>query len=251
MIPNGFNMPCAEMLRADSRYAWRRIPTDRSLRGSPSLMKTIEERQRTFGEELANAITHGIGAIAMLLASPILLGIAFQHGGPSAAVSAGVFTATAVLLYMASTIYHAAPAGRLKAIFQLVDHSAIYLLIAGTYTPFLLGALRGPWGWSLFGVLWGVAVLGILQEVFFSKRRHVPSIILYLAMGWIAVVAIVPLTMHVAFAGLVLVFAGGLAYTLGVVFYAIERVHYFHTVWHLFVLAGTAFHFFAVMNYAI
>jgi hemolysin III len=214
-------------------------------------MKTIEERQRTFGEELANAITHGIGAIAMLLASPFLLSIAFQHGGPSAAVSAGVFTATAVLLYIASTLYHAAPTGRLKTIFQSVDHSAIYLLIAGTYTPFLLGALRGPWGWSLFGVLWGVAVLGILQEVFSSKRRRVPTLLLYLAMGWLAVVAIVPLTMHVAFAGLVLIFAGGLAYTLGVVFYAIERVRYFHTVWHLFVLAGTAIHFFAVMNYAV
>jgi hemolysin III len=214
-------------------------------------MKTMNERTRTFGEELANAITHGVGVVAILMVTPILLYVAFQRGGLSAATCAGVFILSALFLYIASTLYHAAPVGPIKTLFQSIDHSAIYLLIAGTYTPFMLGVLRGPWGWSLFGVVWGLAAFGILQELLWSKRRRVPTILLYLAMGWLAVVAIVPLTTHVAFAGLVLIFAGGLAYTLGVIFYSIERVRYFHTIWHLFVLAGTALHFVAVMDYAV
>lgn len=214
-------------------------------------MKTMEERARTLGEELANAITHGFGAISIIAASPFLLAASLEHGGATAVVSASIFAATAVLLYVASMLYHAVPLGRLKRIFQTADHSAIFLLIAGTYTPFMLGALRGPWGWSLFGTIWGIAILGLSAECFGFKRIRSLSVGLYLAMGWIAVIAIVPMITHVQLGGLVLIFAGGLAYTVGVVFYAIERIRYFHTVWHFFVLAGTACHFFAVMNYAI
>jgi hemolysin III len=214
-------------------------------------MKTMEERARTLGEELANAITHGFGAVSIVAASPFLLAASLEHGGATAVVSASIFAATAVLLYVASMLYHAVPTGRLKRIFQTADHSAIFLLIAGTYTPFMLGVLRGPWGWSLFGVVWGIAILGLSAECFGFKRIRSLSLGLYLAMGWIAVIAIVPMITHVQLGGLVLIFAGGLAYTVGVVFYAIERIRYFHTVWHFFVLAGTACHFFAVMNYAI
>jgi len=214
-------------------------------------MNTMKERVRSVGEEMVNAATHGFGAISIIAASPFLLAAALEHGGPLAIVSASIFVATATLLYVASMFYHAVPPGRLKRIFQAADHGAIFLLIAGTYTPFMLGVLRGPWGWSLFGVIWGLALLGLLAECCGMRRFRSFSVALYLAMGWLAVVAIVPMTTHVQFGGLVLIFAGGLAYTIGTVFYAIERIPYFHSVWHLFVLAGTGCHFFAVMNYAV
>jgi hemolysin III len=213
-------------------------------------MRTTEERVRSLAEECTNAITHGLGAVFITAASPFLLAEAFRRGGAMAVVCASIFAATAISLYTASTLYHAIRPGRLKQALQSVDHSAIFLLIAGTYTPFMLGALRGGWGWSLFGVVWGLAMLGILQELFSSTRPRIPAILLYLAMGWLAIVAVVPLVTHVRLGGLALILAGGLAYTVGVVFYAIQRVPYFHTVWHFFVLMGTACHFFAVMNYA-
>lgn len=214
-------------------------------------MKMMKERVRSVGEEITNAVTHGFGAVSIIAASPFLLAAALEHGGAMAVVSASVFAVTAMSLYVASMLYHAVPPGRLKHFFQAADHSAIFLLIAGTYTPFVLGVMRGPWGWSLFGVIWGLALLGLLAECSSMRRIRSFSVALYLAMGWLAVIAIVPMTTHVQFGGLVLIFAGGLAYTIGVIFYAIERIPYFHSVWHLFVLAGTSFHFFAVMNYAI
>jgi hemolysin III len=214
-------------------------------------MKTMEERARTFGEELANAITHGFGAISILAASPFLLATSLEHGGALAVVSASIFVATAASLYIASMLYHAVPPGQLKCIFQAADHGAIFLLIAGTYTPFMLGTLRGPWGWSLFGVVWGLAIIGLMAECAGFKQIRTFSVGIYLTMGWIAVIAIVPIMSHVQWGGLMLIFAGGLAYTVGVVFYAIQRIRYFHTIWHFFVLTGTTFHFFAVMNYAI
>ncbi|MBN1590020.1 MAG: hemolysin III family protein [Pirellulales bacterium] len=213
-------------------------------------MNLMKERVRSVGEEMVNAATHGFGAISIVAALPFLLAAALEHGGSLAVVSASIFAATAMSLYVASMLYHAVPPGRLKSIFQAADHSAIFLLIAGTYTPFMLGVLRGPWGWSLFGVIWGLALLGLLAECSGMRRIRSFSVGLYLAMGWLAVVAIVPMTAHVQFGGLVLIFAGGLAYTIGTVFYAIEQIPYFHAVWHLFVLAGTGCHFFAVMNYA-
>ncbi len=210
----------------------------------------MKERVRSAGEEMVNAATHGFGAVSIVAALPFLLAAALEHGGSLAVVSASIFAATAISLYVASMLYHAMPPGRLKRIFQAADHGTIFLLIAGTYTPFMLGVLRGPWGWSLFGVIWGLALLGLLAECFGIRRIRSFSVALYLTMGWLAVVAIVPMTAHVQFGGLALIFAGGLAYTIGTVFYAIERIPYFHFVWHLFVLAGTGCHFFAVMNYA-
>ncbi len=202
------------------------------------------------GEEMANAITHAVGAACAVAGAPYLLAASFEQGGVLPAVSAGVFVATAALLYAVSAIYHSVRPGRTKRALQIADHAAIYLLIAGTYTPFALGALRGPWGWGLFSAVWALAMFGIVQELFASTRPWCPSLLLYLATGWVALVAIRPIVVHVPLGGLVLLLAGGTAYTVGIVFYSIERVRYFHAVWHLFVLAGTAFHFFAVMNYA-
>jgi hemolysin III len=211
----------------------------------------MNERVQSPREEMANAITHGFGAISIILASPFLLAASLEHGGTLAAVSASIFAITAVLLYAASMLYHALPAGRLKRFFQAADHSAIFLLIAGTYTPFMLGALRGPWGWSLFGTIWGLALLGLFAECAGFRRIRSFSVGIYLTMGWLVVIAIVPILAHVQFNGLLLIVAGGLAYTTGLAFYSINSIRYFHAIWHFFVIVGTTFHFFAVMNYAV
>jgi hemolysin III len=170
--------------------------------------------------------------------------------GPAAVVGAVVFATTMALLYLTSTLYHALPASRSKRIFQILDHGAIYLLIAGTYTPFTLGVLRGPWGWTLFGLVWGLAAAGILLKAKGELRHPWISTGLYLAMGWLVVVAARPLWLQVPAWGLFWLAAGGVAYTAGVGFYAASRLPYRHFVWHLFVLAGTACHFVAVYRYA-
>ena len=211
---------------------------------------STNERMQSLGEEIANAISHGFGVVSILAATPFLLVAAFDKGGALAVTCAGIFAATATLLYLSSTLYHALRPCRAKSICKAVDHSAIFLLIAGTYTPFTLGALRGPWGWSLFGAVWALALVGIATEVFGGAWRTRVSMALYLAMGWLVVVAIGPLVEHVAAPGIWLLLAGGIAYTVGVGFYALKRIPYAHLIWHLFVLAGTALHFVAVMNYA-
>ena len=211
----------------------------------------MSERVQSPREEIANAVTHGFGAVTIVLASPFLLAASLRNGGALAVVCASIFATTAVLLYVVSMLYHAMPPGRLKRIFQAADHSAIFLLIAGTYTPFTLGALRGPWGWSLFGTIWGLALLGLFAECAGFRRVRSFSLALYLTMGWLAVIAIVPMVTHVQINGLLLIVAGGLAYTIGIFFYSISNVRYFHTIWHFFVLMGTTFHYFAVMNYAV
>jgi hemolysin III len=156
-----------------------------------------------------------------------------------------------MLLYGASTLYHALPTGRAKEIFVKLDHGAIYLFIAGSYTPFALGALRGPWGWSLFGVIWGLAAIGVTLKAFDRLSHPLASTALYLVMGWLVLVAVVPVVRHVPAPGLLLLLAGGLAYTIGVGFFLTDhRVRFGHFVWHLFVLTGTVFHFFAVLWYA-
>ena len=211
---------------------------------------STNERTQSLGEEIANAISHGFGVVSILAATPFLLVAAFDKGGALAVTCASIFAATATLLYLSSTLYHALRPCRAKSICKAVDHSAIFLLIAGTYTPFTLGALRGPWGWSLFGAVWALALVGIATEVFGGAWRTKVSMALYLAMGWLVVVAIGPLVEHVAAPGIWLLLAGGLAYTVGVGFYALKRLPYAHLIWHLFVLAGTALHFVAVMKYA-
>lgn len=202
-------------------------------------------------EELANAVSHGIGAMLAVAGLVGLLAVAARNGETWALTSAAVFGATLVLLYTASTLYHALPHPRAKRIFRVLDHSAIYLLIAGTYTPFTLGPLRGPWGWALFGVVWTAAIAGIVFKSVALGRAPIFSVVLYVAMGWSAIFAFGPLMRAVAPGGVALLVAGGLSYTGGLVFFAWERLRYGHFVWHLCVLAGSACHYFAVLHYAL
>ncbi len=202
---------------------------------------------RNSAEELGNTITHGIGLFLSLTGFVILLILAVTHGSAWHIVSCAVYGATLVCLYSASTLYHGIPSPRLKRAFKIFDHSAIYLLIAGTYTPFLLVNLRGGWGWSLFGVVWGLALAGILLKFWFVDHFQILSTTVYLLMGWLAVIAVRPLLVRVPTAGLLWLLAGGLFYTLGVVFYAWKRIPYNHVIWHVFVMAGSTCHYFAVL----
>ena len=205
---------------------------------------------QSFREEIANSLSHGAGLVAALVATPFLISDAMRKGSPAFLVGACVFAATVLLLYLGSTLYHGLPPGRAKRAFRVVDHCAIYLLIAGTYTPLTLGVLFGAWGWSLLAVVWSLAAIGITLEVTGGVRHPAWSLVLYLGMGWLAVVAIRPLALHLPAAGLIWLVAGGLAYTLGVVFYTAKGLRFGHLVWHLFVLAGTFCHFTAVRYYA-
>jgi len=210
----------------------------------------VEEREQTVGEEIASSLTHGVCLVGALAAAPILTVAAVRHGDPWIIVGSAVFAATLVLLYAVSTLYHALPTGRLphaKRLFRLLDHTAIYLLIAGTYTPFMLGPLRGPWGWSLLGAVWGLAACGVLLKATVGFRFPHASTALYLLMGWLILVAVRPLAAELDRAALVWLVAGGLCYTAGVVFYAWERLRYGHAVWHLFVAAGSLCHVAAVL----
>lgn len=206
-------------------------------------------RAQSRGEELANSISHGTGFLAALIALPVLV-LGAGRDGPAALVGAGVFAATVALLYLTSTLYHALAPNRAKRVFQILDHGAIYLLIAGTYTPFTLGVLRGPWGWTLFGLIWALAGAGIVLKAVGGVRHPRLSTGLYLAMGWLILAAAKPLWHAMPGWGLLWLAAGGVAYTAGVGFYAASRRRYAHFVWHLFVLAGTACHVIAVLRYA-
>lgn len=203
------------------------------------------------GEELANSLSHAAGLLAALVATPILLVTILERGSTALLIGGGIFATTVLLLYLGSTLYHAWPPTRGKRVLQVFDHAAIFLLIAGTYTPFTLGPLRGPWGWTIFGIIWALAIGGIILKTGREVHRHPKlSLALYLGMGWLIVVAAGPLARHVPPAGLAWLAAGGLAYTGGVVFFIRERLRYSHFVWHLFVLAGTSCHFVAVLWYA-
>jgi hemolysin III len=204
----------------------------------------------SLGEEIANSVSHGVGVVAAVAASPFLVLGATRRGGALAIVGASIFAGSTVILYLASTLYHALSNNRAKRVFRIIDHSAIFLLIAGTYTPFALGALRGSVGWTLLGVVWGLAAVGITLKSVAGIRYPWLSTALYLGMGWLALIAIRPLWAHVPVAGWLWLIAGGLAYTAGIAFYAAERVRYAHFVWHVFVLLGTVCHFFAVLWYA-
>ncbi|WP_309677857.1 hemolysin III family protein [Polaromonas sp.] len=210
-----------------------------------------QERSQSLGEEIANSISHGVALLAAVAAAPILVLSAVQRGGAAGIVGASLFAATMVLLYASSMLYHALTAPRVKKIFQVLDHSAIYLLIAGTYTPFTLGVLHGPWGWTLFGLVWSMALAGVAVKAVAGIRYPWLSTVLYVAMGWVALIAIKPLWQLMPAWGLFWLVAGGLFYTLGVGFFATDhRLRYGHFVWHLFVAAGTVCHFFAVLYYA-
>lgn len=210
----------------------------------------MSERRLSLGEEIANSVTHGVALLASLAALPILLVVAVARGDRWQVVGAAIFGATLIMLYTASTLYHAFPESRAKRVFRVLDHSAIYLLIAGTYTPFAFGALRGPWGWALLGAVWALAALGITAKATLGFRFPRLSTAIYLVMGWLAVIAFRPLSTQVGRAGMAWLIAGGLCYTAGVIFFAWERLRYGHMVWHLFVAAGSVCHFFAVLWYA-
>ena len=211
----------------------------------------MDERAQSLGEEIANSLSHGAALVAAALAAPFPIVAAARGGSAAEVVGASVFAATMVLLYAASMLYHAIPQPRAKRLLRKLDHGAIYLLIAGTYTPFTLGALGGPWGWTLFAIVWTLAVVGVALKVLDRMSHPAWSTGLYLAMGWSVLIAIGPLVERVATGGLVLLAAGGLAYTAGVVFFTLDsRLRYGHFVWHLFVVAGTSCHYFAVLHYA-
>ena len=201
-------------------------------------------------EEIANTISHGLGLVLALVAVPILVAEGVRAGNIHFTVGVSVFGGTMVLLYLASTLYHSLTHEAGKALFRLFDHTAIFLLIAGTYTPFSLGVLRGPWGWSLLAAIWMLAIVGITLKIR-KRTRHSPiGIVLYVIMGWLCVVAAKPMLMLIPVPGLLLILAGGLAYTGGLAFFAAQRIRYNHFIWHLFVIAGTTCHFFAVLWYA-
>lgn len=208
-------------------------------------------RAQSWGEEVANSLSHGLGLVIAIAALPILIVNAAERGNPTMIVGNAIFGSSAILLYLVSTLYHALPHKRIKDLLQVLDHVAIYFFIAGTYTPFTLGVLHGAWGWSLFGLIWALALAGLLFKLMGGTRFPRLSTALYLAMGWVVLIAIRPLWLHMPAPGLYLLLAGGLSYTLGVVFFVLdEKIPYTHFIWHLFVLAGTVFHFFAVLLYA-
>ena len=209
------------------------------------------ERPQSFGEEIANSVSHGVALLATVAATPVLIIAAVQRGVAEGIVGASVFSATMVLMYLTSTLYHVLPRNRAKQVFQILDHGAIFLLIAGTYTPFTLGVLRGMWGWTLFGLVWSLALTGIVLKIVYVAWYQRFSTFLYLVMGWLVVIALKVLLLHVSTWGLIWLLSGGLAYTVGVVFFLVdERIRYSHFIWHLFVIAGTSCHFIAVLRYS-
>ena len=201
-------------------------------------------------EERANVLSHGLGLVAAVAAVPVLVVAAVRSGGPADIVGAAVFGAALVLLYGASTAYHAAPAGRWKTRLRTLDHSAIFVLIAGTYTPFTLGVLGGGWGWSLFGLVWGAATIGISAKVWAGPRFQSASTIAYVVMGWLVLIAIHPVVTRMSPAGIGWLVAGGLLYSGGVGFFLADRMKFNHFVWHVFVLGGSVCHFFAVLGHS-
>ncbi|ABM38848.1 PAQR family membrane homeostasis protein TrhA [Polaromonas naphthalenivorans] len=213
-------------------------------------MRGMTQRSQSSGEEIANSVSHAVALLAAVGAVPFLMASARNR---SAASFAGVmvFAATMVLLYLTSTVYHALPDGRAKRIFLKLDYGAIYLFIAGSYTPFALGALGGAWGWTLFALVWLLAAVGVALKVFGRLTHPWLSTGLYVFMGWLVLVAAVPLVSQVPLISLLWLVAGGLAYTSGVVFFVLDsRIRYSHAVWHGFVAAGTGCHTFAVLSYA-
>ena len=199
------------------------------------------------GEELANGISHGIGLVGAMIGTPILLLAAFHHGSISFLIGTSIFTVTMLLVYLGSTVYHAWPKTRVKSILQVIDHSAIFLLIAGTYTPFALGPLGGGGGLTMLGIVWSLALFGVVMKATRGTLRHRKlAMTLYLGTGWLGVIFIRPLASIIPLSALLWLIAGGIAYTAGTLFFANERLRYAHFIWHLFVLAGTSCHFAAV-----
>lgn len=207
----------------------------------------MPRQEYSTGEEVAHSITHGVGAALAVAGLVVLVVLAAMRADAWRIVSFSIYGATLFLLYLASTLYHAFPWPGVKRIFKILDHTSIYLLIAGTYTPICLVAMRGPWGWTLFGLIWAMAIGGIVFKIFLIGKAKILSVVFYIAMGWLVVIAIKPMWAMLPKAAIVWIFAGGAFYTLGVVFYAMKGMRYHHAVWHGFVLGGSVCHFFAML----
>jgi hemolysin III len=227
------------------------------LKQGHSTLKNNKKRRLNYSrvdtkkEEIASSIIHGIGALLSISGLSVLLALASRQGDALRLASISVYGATLIVLYISSTIYHISLNPGVKKVFHVFDHASIYLLIAGTYTPFCLVILRGNWGWSIFGIVWGIAVLGIVFKAFFTGRFKILSTILYLVMGWIVIIALKPLLEKLPSGGFKWLALGGACYTSGVIFFAWRKLYYSHPIWHLFVLAGSIFHFFAVLFYVL
>lgn len=203
----------------------------------------------TKGEEIANAITHGIGVLLAIAALVLLIFCGINYGDVWYIVSSIIYGVTLIMLYLGSTLYHSIPNMKAKKILRIVDHASIFLLIAGTYTPFTLTILRGGLGWTIFGVIWGCTIFGIVMKIFFLEKFEKFSTFMYIGMGWFVVVAIRDIIVYMPRAGLTLLVLGGLAYTVGCIFYAKDKWPYNHAIWHIFVLAGSALHFLSILLY--
>lgn len=207
--------------------------------------------QYTTGEEIANSITHAVGVVLSIAGLAVLTAFASVFGSVWHIVSCSIYGATQIILYTASTLYHSIPLGRAKAVLRILDHSAVFLLIAGTYTPFALVNLHGAWGWSIFILIWILAIIGVILQVRMINQKGFVTAIPCIAMGWLSLIVLKPLIESVAVGGLILLLVGGCFYTLGVGFYVWQRVPYHHAIWHGFVLMGSLCHFFAVLFYVI
>ena len=211
--------------------------------------KGTSRRQQSLGEEIANSITHGIGAALSLAALVLLVVFASLYGDTWRVVSFSIYGTSLFLLYLASTLYHSFTNKRVKSFFKILDHSSIYLLIAGTYTPVALVPMRGPWGWTIFGLIWAMAIGGIIIKVFMMGKYKIFAVFFYVAMGWLIIIAIKPMLQMVPRGLIIWLVIGGLCYTFGLIFYTCKKIPYFHFIWHLFVLAGSISHFFGMLLY--
>jgi len=211
--------------------------------------KVPQSRQQSVGEEIANSVSHGIGAALSIVAFVLLVVFASKYGDVWRITSFSIYGATLFFLYLASTLYHSFTNRRVKHFFKILDHSSIYLLIAGTYTPVTLVSMRGPWGWIIFALVWAMAMGGIIVKIFLIGKYKIVSVLLYVAMGWIIVIAFKPMLQMVPKGMIVWLFIGGVCYTLGLIFYACKKVPYFHFIWHLFVLGGSISHFLGILFY--
>lgn len=214
-----------------------------------TLKNNTSKRLYTLGEEIFHSITHGIGAGLSVAGLTLLVVLAALYGDVFQIVSFSIYGATLIILYLASTLYHSFPQPRVKRVFKVIDHASIYLLIAGTYTPFLLVGIRGMWGWTLLVIIWGLALLGVGFKALFIHRFQKLAVLAYVLMGWLCVAAFKELAANIPIGGLTWLAVGGVVYTVGVVFYALKKIPYTHAVWHLFVLGGSICHYFAVLFY--
>ncbi len=202
-------------------------------------------------EELFHALTHGIGAVLSLVGFVVMLILSIRNGNPWVIAGVVVFGLACFAMYISSTLYHSFPIGRIKRFFRILDHTSIFLLISGTYTPFLLVYMQNAWGWSLFAILWSLTLIGFVFKLFFTGKLDKLATIVYVLMGWIAIVAIKPAIMYIPFQALMLMLAGGIFYTSGVMFYLWDKLPFHHVIWHLFVLSGTLFHFIGILNFVV